>query len=110
MNRLSALLAAAFLATAAAAQDLVPIPEALILENIPPVPAELAQKLRPYGEFRPHGLWSWHPVKREMLIRRRLNATNQVFLVTEPGLAPISITDQAEPIATAEYQRSLAMR
>jgi dipeptidyl aminopeptidase/acylaminoacyl peptidase len=79
-------------------------PSALLLDGVPPIAQEVADKVFPYGEFRPHGLWSWHPVKREMLIRRRLNATNQVFLVTEPGLAPVSITDQAEPINTAEYQ------
>jgi protease II len=103
MNRLSALLATAFLATAAA-QDIVPPPEALILENVPPVPAELAQKLRPYGEFRPHGLLSWHPTRREMLVRRRLHATSQVHKVTDPLTTPQPLTDYPNAVNGATWQ------
>jgi dipeptidyl aminopeptidase/acylaminoacyl peptidase len=90
-------------APAPAREDIVTPPASLVLDGVPPVPLEIAKAVRPYGEFRPHGLWSWHPTKREMLVRRRLAATNQVFLVTEPGAMPISITDQAEAIATAQY-------
>src|SRR5262245_18144053 len=88
----------------AAAQGFVTPPASLILDGVPPIAQSVADKVFPYGEFRPMGLWSRHPTKREMLIRRRLAATNQVFLVTEPGAAPVNLTDQAEPIGTAEYQ------
>jgi dipeptidyl aminopeptidase/acylaminoacyl peptidase len=97
---------AAFAAGGALAQDaskFLKPPEALILDGVPPIPGDI-RKLSEYGEFRPHGLWSWHPVKREMLIRRRLKTTTQAFLVTEPGAAPISITDQTEAIANADFQ------
>ena len=104
---LAALLAATLLAAPGAfAQDAARIakpPEALILDGLPPIPADV-RKLNEYGEFRAHGLWSWHPTKREMLVRRRLTTTTQVFLVTEPGSTPRSITDQTEAISTAEYQ------
>ena len=84
--------------------EVVPPPPSLVLDGIPPISTELAKKLHPYGEFRPHGLWSWHPTKREMLVRRRLNATNQVHLVTAPGMAPEPLTEQSEAIAGADYQ------
>src|ERR1043165_9096531 len=72
--RLRACLSAALLAAtpAFAQNDVVTPPAALVLENVPPIPAELGKKLEPYGDFRPHGMLSWNPNKREMLIRRRL--------------------------------------
>jgi len=97
--------ALAFVALGAQAQsDIVTPPSALVLDGVPPIPIELAKKLAPYGEFRPHALFAWHPTKREMLIRRRLNATNQVFLVTDPGASPIALTDQPDAVVNAEYQ------
>ena len=99
------LIAAALLAAPLAySQDFVTPPAALVLENVPPIPAELARKLAPYGEFRPHGMLSWNPNKREMLIRRRLNATNQVHLVTEPGATPVPLTDYPDAVQGASYQ------
>jgi dipeptidyl aminopeptidase/acylaminoacyl peptidase len=84
--------------------DVVTPPAALVIEGVPPIPTELAKKLAPYGEFRPHGMLSWNPVKREMLIRRRLTATNQVHLVTEPGVNPQPLTDYPDTVALASYQ------
>ena len=95
---------AAFAASASRAQDVVTPPPALVLDGVPPISTELARKLQPYGEFRPHGLLSWHPTKREMLVRRRLTTTNQVHLVAAPGAAPIPLTDQADAVNNAEYE------
>src|SRR5258706_4766855 len=105
MNLRACLIAALFTATPAFAQtDIVTPPKALVLENVPPIPADLAKKLDPYGEFRPHGMLSWNPNKREILIRRRLNATNQVHLVTEPGATPVPLTDFPDAVQGANYQ------
>jgi hypothetical protein len=106
--RTPALLALASMLLAAPAlhaqTDVVTPPAALVIEGVPPIPAELAKKLAPYGEFRPHGMLSWNPLKREMLIRRRLTATNQVHLVTEPGVNPQPLTDYPDTVALASYQ------
>ncbi len=91
--RLAAALLAAASCGAAIAQEVVTPPPALVLENVPPIPAEVAQKVKPYEEFRPHALASWHPVRREVLVRRRLTATFQVHRVAEPGAAPQALTD-----------------
>ena len=100
---LLAVAACAPVPTQAPREDIVPPPAALVLDGVPPIPLEIAKKVHPYGEFLPHGLFSWHPGRREMLVRRRLNTTNQVFLVREPGAQPVPITDQAEAIFSAEY-------
>ncbi|MEP7262223.1 MAG: hypothetical protein ABI669_13530, partial [Usitatibacter sp.] len=103
MKRVAALLAC-LAAFPLAAQEVVTPPGALTLDGVPPVPAEIALKLKPYGEFRPHGLMSWHPLKREMLVRRRLNATSQVHLVSEPLTPPQPVTDLPNAVSSAGYQ------
>jgi dipeptidyl aminopeptidase/acylaminoacyl peptidase len=101
---LAAAIVAAVLATAAVAQEVVTPPANLIVDGIPPIPADLVKKIQPYGEFRPHGLWSWHPEKREMLVRRRLESTNQVHRVADPGATPEPLTDNPNAVAGASYQ------
>jgi dipeptidyl aminopeptidase/acylaminoacyl peptidase len=102
----SHVLAAALIAAspAYAEDEAVTPPASLVLEGVPPISAELAKKLRPYGEFRPHGLLSWNPIRREMLVRRRLNATNQVHFVSEPGVNPQPMTDFPDAVTGATYQ------
>ncbi|HEY4998310.1 MAG TPA: hypothetical protein VII36_04165, partial [Usitatibacter sp.] len=107
MKRISlALLAAvAFAASTLHAQgEAVTPPASLVLDGVPPIPAELASRIAPYNEFRPHGMLSWHPTRREMLIRRRLGTTNQVHLVTEPGVAPVALTDYPDAVAYAAFE------
>lgn len=57
----------------------------LVVENIPPVPAAIAEKANQYGEFRAAGLQDWHPTKREMLIGTRFADVPQIHLVKMPG-------------------------
>ncbi|MGZ5033175.1 MAG: S9 family peptidase [Usitatibacter sp.] len=99
-----ALAAPLLAASLAAAQEIVPPPPSLVIDGVPPITEDMARKLRPYGEFQVHGLLSWHPERREMLVRRRLDATNQVFLVGAPGIKPVPITDFPEAVTSASYQ------
>jgi dipeptidyl aminopeptidase/acylaminoacyl peptidase len=79
-------------------------PASLIIDGVPPIPGDLALQLAPYGDFRPHGMLSWHPARREMLVRRRLNATNQVHLVTEPGTTPVPLTDFPDAVPDGVFE------
>ena len=47
-------------------------PAALVADGIPPVPAELAARTRPYMEFRTATFLGWHPTDRSMLDRDAL--------------------------------------
>ena len=99
-----ALAALAFAAVLAHAQEpAVAPPPGLKLEGVPPIPAKIADDLAPYAEFRPHALLSWHPLRREMLVRRRLHETAQVHRVAQPGVAPVPVTDFDEPVRDAAY-------
>jgi len=99
-----ALAAAALAASAAFAKPpVVAPPEGLVLDGVPPIPAAIADALAPYGEFRPHALLSWHPQRREILVRRRLHGIDQVHRVAQPGAAPEPLTHSGEPVGEASY-------
>src|ERR1041385_5957598 len=66
--------------------------ENLVADGIPPVPAELAESVRRYTEFRAATFESWHPTRREMLISTRFADTPQVHLVKMPGGARTQLT------------------
>ena len=102
MKPYSALLAVTLFAAAQAFADVAP-PPALVIDGVPPISDELAKKVEPYSDFRPHGMMSWHPQRREMLIRRRLNATNQVHVVSEPGAPPAPLTDYPDAVAFGSF-------
>ena len=98
------LAATLFAASLASAQGFVSPPPNLVLDGVPPIPQDVAEKIQPYNDFRLHGLLSWHPARREMLVRRRLDATNQVHLVVVPLTKPVPLTDFAEAVIGASYQ------
>jgi len=92
-------------ATPAAAEgEFVTPPANLVLEGVPPIPLELEAKIAPYGEFRPHMMMSWHPMLRQMLVLRRLNATNQVHLVAAPGATPEPLTNFSDAVNDAVWE------
>ncbi len=106
-NFLLPVLLVAIMATplVAHAQDaVVPAPAAMVLENVPPVPASVAARVAKYTEFRPTALAGWHPTKSEILISRRHKNTPQIYRVAKPGAALELLTDYAEPVRSASYE------
>jgi dipeptidyl aminopeptidase/acylaminoacyl peptidase len=77
--------------------------ENLVVDGLPPIPAEIAAKTAPYTEFKASGMLDWHPDRRELFARQRLRDTNQVHRVAEPGAAPEPLTDFADAIQGAEF-------
>ncbi len=100
------LLAAALLVAPAAlvsaqsgtAPAVAPKPAALTADGIPPVPLELAQRTRPYMEFRSAGFWGWNARDRSMLITTRFGDTTQLHRVATPMGDRQQITFEAEPV------------
>jgi dipeptidyl aminopeptidase/acylaminoacyl peptidase len=97
------LLAAAALAVPALAA--VPKPAAIVADGIPAVPDELAEKTRPYLEFRTAALQSWNPRTRGMAITTRFANTAQLHEVAAPLGMRRQISFEAEPIGGASYSR-----
>jgi hypothetical protein len=98
-----ALLAAVFLASPALAE--VEKPAALVADGIPAVPDDLAERTRPYMEFRTAGLQGWNPAKRSLAVTTRFGNTAQVHEVSRPLGMRRQITFEADAISTASYAR-----
>jgi dipeptidyl aminopeptidase/acylaminoacyl peptidase len=64
----------------------------LVVENVPPIPASIAEKANQYGEFRNASIEDWDPVKREMLIGTRFADVPQIHRVKMPGGARTQLT------------------
>src|SRR5215469_17351918 len=78
--------------TAAKQQAIIRPNENLVTENIPPIPASIAEKANQYGEFRTAGFSDWNPARREMLITTRFADVPQIHLVKTPGGARTQLT------------------
>ncbi len=96
-------------AAAAAAPEVeaVVVPNAnLVLQDIPSIPAALAQQVARYTDFRGHGFLEWHPTRREMLVTHRKagGSTTQLFRITAPMAEPEALTDFAEPVSRASWE------
>ena len=99
------LAAAAFLAFPAFAE--VEKPAALVADGIPAVPDELAERSRPYMEFRTASLQGWNPAKRSIAVTTRFGNTAQVHEVARPLGMRRQVTFEADAISGASYARKL---
>ncbi len=72
MKRFRLLLPAIVLCACCFAQEAVVTPnQNLILENIPPIPASIAERADRYTEYRIAEMFGWQPQRREILIGTR---------------------------------------
>jgi dipeptidyl aminopeptidase/acylaminoacyl peptidase len=75
----------------------------LVLENIPPIPASIAETAAPYGETRFAAFEDWDPVRREMLVITRFADVPQVHMVKAPGGARTQLTFFPDRVSAAHY-------
>ncbi len=80
------------------------IPDNLVAEGIPPIPAELKKEAGRYLEFRSAAFNSWHPTKRELLITTRFADATQLHLVAMPGGARRQLTFSSDPVGGGSFQ------
>lgn len=92
-------LAATFLVPPAAAFADAPKPAAITVENVPPVPDELADATRPYMEFRTASFLGWNDANRSMLIQTRFGNTNQLHIVASPMGDRRQISFEQDPVS-----------
>ncbi len=95
------LLLAAF--EAVAQQAVLAPPDNLVLDNVPPIPAALAETAGRYTENRSAFPSDWHPQRREMLIATRFGNTVQTHLVKMPGGARQQLTFFPEPVRGGRF-------
>ena len=95
-------------ATAPAKPAVIKPADNLVTDGIPDIPAEIAETVGRYTEFRSASLAGWHPVKREMLISTRFGDTPQVHEVRMPGGARRQLTFFPDRVGGASWPRRSA--
>ncbi len=80
----------------------------LVTDGLPDIPAEIAEAVGRYTEFRSASFAGWHPVKREMLISTRFGDTPQVHEVKVPGGARRQLTFFPDRVGGASWPRRSA--
>ncbi|MEM9058373.1 MAG: alpha/beta fold hydrolase, partial [Pseudomonadota bacterium] len=104
MRRLGVLLSTAALLAASAAPAAVDRREAgaLVMEDIPPIPAGIEERLRQYSNTRFARLAGWDPDGSGLYVTTRFGDTTQLHHVAKPGGARRQLTFFSEPLgATA---------
>src|SRR5690606_35045334 len=75
----------------------------LVMENIPPIPAELRERMNQYQQVRGASPSTWSPTGDAMLITTRFAETNQIHLVSKPGGARKQVTFFNEPVGGGSF-------
>lgn len=102
LNLLALFCAAGMTANAQEPKAIAP-PESLMLDNVPKIPAVLAETIGRYTENRNAFQTDWHPTRREMVIGTRFGNTYQAHVVKMPGGARRQLTFFPEPVYGATY-------
>ena len=76
----------------------------LVIDGVPPIPADLVDQIGRYTESRTADIQDWHPTKPEMLIRTRFGDVPQVHRVAAPGGARTQLTFFPDRITGATYE------
>jgi dipeptidyl aminopeptidase/acylaminoacyl peptidase len=76
----------------------------LVIENIPPITEALTKKVEAYTQFKSSSIIAWHPTDGSILVRSRLNNSNQLHLVKSPGAKPEPLTDFQDAVSNASFQ------
>jgi dipeptidyl aminopeptidase/acylaminoacyl peptidase len=97
-------MSAVFDAQASKDEASVAIPDQLVTDGMPGIPASLAQAAAPYLEMRAASFASWHPAKRQMLIATRFADSAQLHIIKRPGGARTQMTFFKEPVAGGAFQ------
>jgi len=95
-------------APAAKAPAIIKPADNLVADGLPEIPAEIAEAVGRYTEFRSAGFASWHPTKREMLISTRFGDTPQLHEVRFPLGARRQLTFFPDRVGGSSWPRHSA--
>lgn len=91
-------------AQASAQNAPIPVPSTIKLEGVPEIPASIADRFAPYGEFRAAEFLGWHPTRREILIATSFGPRRHIHLVDGPGRARTQLTFGAPITGGASFE------
>ncbi len=76
---------------------------ALVIDGVPPIPAEVSERTQQYGNTRGATLFDWAPDGSGVLIGTRFGETTQAHFVAGPGADRRQLTFFDEPVAGASF-------
>jgi dipeptidyl aminopeptidase/acylaminoacyl peptidase len=76
----------------------------LVVEGIPPIPAEVPEQVGRYTESRAASFQDWHPTRPEMLVTTRFGDTNQLHHVIQPGGARTQLTFFPDRVDSGSFE------
>jgi dipeptidyl aminopeptidase/acylaminoacyl peptidase len=79
----------------------IPVPDRVKAEGLPPIPQSIADELSKYANFREAQLVAWNPAKRQILIQTAFGAVPQLHMVDGPGRARTQLTFFRDGISRA---------
>lgn len=80
------------------------VPDSIRVRNIPPLPAAIAEDLRPFSHIRGAGFQDWHPSERRMLVTTRFAEVSQLHEVAMPLGTRTQLTFFDERVTGAGYR------
>jgi len=81
----------------------IPVPETIINDGVPPIPAEIMNTMKRYADVKSTSFSSWDPAGTGMLVATRLGNTTQIYRL-EGALGELQqLTDYEEPVAQAVF-------
>ena len=91
-----------------AAADELALPDGLIADGLPKIPASLAAAVSSWTELKGTHFTAWHPTRREMLVSSRVGGIAQIHSVGSPMAALVQVTHgrQSTPYAIFPKHRS----
>src|SRR4029077_2382391 len=88
------------------AANVLPVPDTITAQGVPPIPLEHLEGLLPYENIRGALVMDWHPRERRLLIRTRFAESPQLHEVATPMGARTQLTFYRDPITEALYRPS----
>jgi dipeptidyl aminopeptidase/acylaminoacyl peptidase len=86
------------------AANVLPVPETIAAQGVPPIPLDHLEGLLPYENIRGALVMDWHPRERRLLIRTRFAESPQLHEVSMPLGARTQITFFREPVSAGAYR------
>src|SRR5437660_11001726 len=83
--------------------SVIPPADNLVVDGVPKIPADIAERAGRYASYRSASLADWHPTRREMLIATRFAETPQLHLVNAPGGARRQLTFFADSVSGGRF-------
>ncbi|HEX8270479.1 MAG TPA: prolyl oligopeptidase family serine peptidase, partial [Flavobacterium sp.] len=84
-NIFSFIFLVAFATLTAQVPKSIPVTDNFVVDGIPPLPATIAEEVKPYTEARGASFEAWHPVSKQIFIMTRFGNTPQIHHVKMPG-------------------------